>query len=69
MHPGLLGRPVRLRSHPRFPESPNVYDSLAEAYAAHGDRQLAVENYEKSLALDPANTNAASWLKKLSPER
>ena len=30
-----------------------------------GDRELAVQNYEKSLALDPSNMNAAMMLKKL----
>ena len=31
----------------------------------NGDTALAVQNYEKSLALDPANNNAAMMLKKL----
>jgi CubicO group peptidase (beta-lactamase class C family) len=47
------------------PKSANVYDSLAEAYAAHGDRALAVANYKKSLELNPQNRNAAEALKKL----
>jgi CubicO group peptidase (beta-lactamase class C family) len=48
-----------------FPESSNVYDSLAEAYAAAGKKDLAIENYEKSLQLDPNNENAKDWLNKL----
>jgi CubicO group peptidase (beta-lactamase class C family) len=48
-----------------FPKSSNVYDSLAEAYAAHGDRDLAVANYRKSLELNPKNTNAADAIKRL----
>jgi peptidylprolyl isomerase len=48
-----------------YPQSANVYDSLAEAYLFNGDRELAVQNYEKSLSLDPSNTNAAMMLKKL----
>jgi FKBP-type peptidyl-prolyl cis-trans isomerase len=48
-----------------YPKSANVYDSLGEAYMANGDTALAVENYEKSLALDPKNTNAIEMLKKL----
>lgn len=48
-----------------YPESANVYDSLGEAYAAAGDKERAIENYEKSLALNPANANAAERLKKL----
>jgi FKBP-type peptidyl-prolyl cis-trans isomerase len=48
-----------------YPQSANAYDSLAEAYLANGDRALAIENYEKSVALDPKNTNAIEILKKL----
>ena len=48
-----------------FPKSSNVYDSLAEAYAAHGDRDLAIANYKKSLELNPKNTNAADAIKRL----
>jgi Tfp pilus assembly protein PilF len=33
------------------PSSWNVYDSLAEAYVAKGDRKTAVEHYGKALAL------------------
>ena len=47
------------------PMSWNVYDSLAEAYAAHGDRDLAIANYKKSLELNPKNTNGADALKRL----
>ena len=52
-----------------FPASSNVYDSLAEAYAAVGKKDLAIENYEKALKLDPNNENAKDWLKKLKGER
>jgi CubicO group peptidase (beta-lactamase class C family) len=48
-----------------FPQSPNPYDSLAEAYMQNGDKELAIGNYKKSLALDPKNTNAVDMLKKL----
>jgi CubicO group peptidase (beta-lactamase class C family) len=48
-----------------YPQSSNVYDSLGEAYMKNGDKQLAIENYEKSLKLDPGNTNAVEMLKKL----
>ena len=48
-----------------YPKSGNVYDSLAEAYAKDGQKQLAIENYRKSLELDPKNQNAASKLKEL----
>jgi CubicO group peptidase (beta-lactamase class C family) len=48
-----------------YPSSGNVYDSLAEAYMKNGDKQLAIENYEKSLKLDARNSNAVEMLKKL----
>jgi peptidylprolyl isomerase len=48
-----------------YPQSGNVYDSLAEAYMVNGDTTLAIENYEKALALDPKNMNAVEMLKKL----
>jgi Tfp pilus assembly protein PilF len=38
---------------------------LGEAYLTNGDTELAIQNYEKSLSLDPANANAAAVLKKL----
>jgi CubicO group peptidase (beta-lactamase class C family) len=50
-----------------YPRSANVYDGLAEAYAKNGFRELAVENYKRSLELDPKNTNAVEQLKKLDP--
>jgi len=43
----------------------NTYDSLAEAYLLNGDTTLAIENYKKSLALNPENANAAAKLKEL----
>jgi tetratricopeptide (TPR) repeat protein len=48
-----------------YPDSANAYDSLADAYAEHGDRQLAIESYRKTLQLDGANTATAVKLKKL----
>ncbi len=36
-----------------YPDSWNVYDSLAEAYLAYGNRDLAVQNYQKALDLNP----------------
>jgi tetratricopeptide (TPR) repeat protein len=47
-------------------QSANTYDSLAEAYMDSGDKTLAIQFYEKSLALDPQNSNAVSQLKKLN---
>lgn len=48
-----------------FPKSSNVYDSLGEAYMVNGDKGLAIENYQKSVELDPQNTNGIEMLKKL----
>ena len=48
-----------------FPQSGNVWDSLAEGYLKAGDVKKAQENYEKSLSLDPANQNAKDALKKI----
>lgn len=48
-----------------FPNDANTYDSLAEAYMKAGDKELAIANYEKTLKLDPQNTNAAEKLKEL----
>lgn len=46
-----------------FPVSANAYDSLAEAYMRNGERRLAIENYQKSLDLNPRNTGAIEMLK------
>ncbi|HEX5709586.1 MAG TPA: serine hydrolase [Pyrinomonadaceae bacterium] len=46
-----------------YPQSSNVYDSLADAYRESGDRESAIKNYRRSLGMDPKNKNAAKWLK------
>jgi len=46
-------------------DSGDVYDSLAEAYAKSGQKQLAIDNYKKSLEKDPSNENARRQLKGL----
>jgi len=48
-----------------YPTSANAYDSLAEAYMRNGETQLAIENYQKSVDLNPQNTGAIEMLKKL----
>jgi tetratricopeptide (TPR) repeat protein len=45
------------------PKSANVFDSLAEAYQQNNDKPLAIKNYQRSLELNPGNTNAAERLK------
>lgn len=48
-----------------FPNSGNVYDSLGEAYMKAGNKELAIENYKKSIEIDPTNINGAKILEKL----
>jgi tetratricopeptide (TPR) repeat protein len=48
-----------------FPKSANVYDSLGEAYMVSGDKELAIQNYQRSIELNPDNGNAVEMLKKL----
>jgi pimeloyl-ACP methyl ester carboxylesterase len=48
-----------------YPNSFNTYDSLGEAYMNAGNKKEAIKNYEKSLTLNPSNTNAVKMLKKL----
>ena len=48
-----------------YPQSWNVWDSLAEAYMDKGDKEKAIADYERSLRLNPGNTNGAEQLKKL----
>jgi tetratricopeptide (TPR) repeat protein len=38
-----------------FPESWNVWDSLAEGYMNNGEKQLAIDNYKKALGMSPEN--------------
>jgi tetratricopeptide (TPR) repeat protein len=49
----------------RFPDSANVWDSLAEAYMERGDRERAIQHYRRSLELDPNNDNARERLEAL----
>jgi len=49
-----------------YPQSSNVYDSLGEAYMDDGQKPLAIANYQKSVQLNPRNTNGINWLKKLN---
>ncbi|NNG16453.1 MAG: tetratricopeptide repeat protein [Gemmatimonadales bacterium] len=48
-----------------YPQSFNVYDSLAEAYMNAGKNDEAIKFYQKSLELNPANTNAVQMMKKI----
>jgi CubicO group peptidase (beta-lactamase class C family) len=48
-----------------YPQSSNTYDSLGEAYMLDGNKELAIKNYQRSVGLDPKNTNGIETLKKL----
>ena len=48
-----------------YPDASNPYDSLGEAYLAAGDTARAIENYERSVELDPGNTNGIAVLERL----
>ena len=47
------------------PASARAYESLADAYAADGNKDLARTNYRKALEINPQNTGVAEKLKKL----
>ena len=47
------------------PDSWNAYDSLGEAYMKAGQKQLAIDNYKRSLELNPTNEDAKKKLKVL----
>jgi D-alanyl-D-alanine-carboxypeptidase/D-alanyl-D-alanine-endopeptidase len=48
-----------------YPDAWNPYDSLGEAYAEAGELELAIVNYEKSVELNPENTNGIAALERL----
>jgi dienelactone hydrolase len=47
-----------------FPDSPNVYDSLSDAYLAGGQTALALQNARKALELLASNTTASEQQRK-----
>ena len=49
----------------RYPKSPNVHDSLGEAYLAAGDPARARACYRETLALDPGNAHAERMLRRI----
>jgi len=49
----------------RHPDSFNAYDSLGEAYMVAGNKQQAIQNYKKSVELNPHNDNGKQMLEKL----
>ena len=51
-----------------FPESANSWDSLAEINLLLGNRNMAIEYYEKALEVDPTFSNATEQLDKIRAE-
>jgi CubicO group peptidase (beta-lactamase class C family) len=51
-----------------FSEIANTYDSLGEAYMLKGEKKFAIENYKKSLELNPQNKNAEMKINELKEE-
>ena len=49
-----------------YPQSPLVYESLAETYRRKNDKRKAIEYFEKARALDPQNPHYVYILEKLS---
>jgi len=56
---------VFLQNTSDHPLSWNTWDSLGEMYMNIANKEKAIECYEKSLQLNPENSNAANLLKKL----
>lgn len=52
-----------------FPTSANTWDSLAEAVMSKGDHDSAIRYYQKSVELDPGNSNALKKIEQLNGER
>jgi CubicO group peptidase (beta-lactamase class C family) len=53
---------LQVRDYPKYW---NSYDSIGEAYMRAGQKDLAIQNYEKSIELKPDNQNGIDMLKKL----
>ncbi|OJJ21129.1 hypothetical protein BKI52_11210 [marine bacterium AO1-C] len=48
-----------------FPKSWNAQDGLGEAYLAAGNKTLAIQHYQKSVEMNPKNTEGMKVLEKL----
>jgi len=49
----------------QFPNSPNAFGSLGEAFARSGRRAEAAQVYYRVLELDPSNANTRAMILKL----
>jgi tetratricopeptide (TPR) repeat protein len=52
-----------------YPKYWNAYDSLGEAYLKGGQKDLAIQNYEKSIELNPKNDSGVEHLKQLREQK
>jgi tetratricopeptide (TPR) repeat protein len=59
---GRQGINVLLLATSIYKNSANLFDSLAEAYLFMGDKEKAIQNFEKSLSLNSDNQNAIDRL-------
>lgn len=50
----------------QFPNSANAHDSLGEAYYSNKQMDFALEQYKKSLELNPKNDNAKKMIEQIS---
>lgn len=57
-------RVLRLNAE-EYPEDWNSFDSYGEALMKAGKKDLAIENYERALALDPSQENPKAMLREL----
>lgn len=69
---GLLGRgdtrtaiAVLKVNADKYPESADVWDSLAEAYYKAGNKVEAINDYQRSIDLNPGNENGLRMLEKI----
>lgn len=59
-----------MSSYPEeYPKFWNAYDSIGEAYMKAGQKDLAIENYQKSVELNPQNQGGIDALKKLRDQK
>lgn len=67
MNSGLLDDALKMfqLNIDEYSEGFNTYDSMGEALLKAGKSDLAIENFRKSLELNPGNDNARTNLKKL----
>jgi D-alanyl-D-alanine-carboxypeptidase/D-alanyl-D-alanine-endopeptidase len=47
-----------------YPESSDIFYRLGDAFMKRGDKERAIENYKKSVSLNPGNQQAIDMLKK-----